>query len=527
GPDRIAHLPARGGGVAGAVGARSSDSVPDLPGARRARARLRAGAADGRDTARGDLRGLPAAAPELGRLLLLAARPARAPEGDLAAGHRPRARDDLRGRRRGPLRRRALVAAGIRARGDPLADGPRGGRGDLPPPRRARARRHGRRRREPHKRRHGPRGLPAGRWGRGGDGGLLAHRGRAELSLRRRGRRSRRPRLGLHHPAPLEPPEGRLDPDNLLRPDPVRRLHPRGGAPARLRHPRRGHLRPRARVEVTQALHRRLHAHPGPRVLGRAGLCAGGAALRPARPATPLYPREPRGVHGTGGPVLRRSGLRRGVGGAPGLLLYGALSPPRLRPALPQQVPARHVAGVPGDELERDAGRGLVGGGPHRPRRRPLRRRPRPDPLPHLRCDPRDARPAGAHPPLPHKGARPQGRRGRRQARGAAGPPRGRPFGAAAPGEDLRGERPPRGERAGDARVLRGPHRPLRGRHRGRGHDRRVRRELRRLAPGAPRPHRGRAGRHHPHAGRGRDQPRDHAPHRTRPRPGRVPHRRL
>src|SRR4028118_545321 len=125
GPDRIAHLPARGGGVAGAVGPRGSDSVPDLPGARRARARLRAGAADGRDTPRGDLRGLPATAPELGGLLLLAARPARAPEGDLAAGRRPRARDDLRGR--------VVVASGVRARGYPLADGPRSGRGDLPP----------------------------------------------------------------------------------------------------------------------------------------------------------------------------------------------------------------------------------------------------------------------------------------------------------------------------------------------------------------------------------------------------------
>jgi len=185
GPDRIAHLPARGGGVAGAVGPRGSDSVPDLPGARRARARLRAGAADGRDTPRGDLRGLPAAAPELGGLLLLAARPASAPKGDLAAGRRPRARDDLRGRRRGPLRRRAVVAVGFRARGDPLADRPRGGRSDLPPPRRARARRHGRRRREPHKRWHGPRGLPTGRGGRGRDHGLLLRRRRSIFSSSR------------------------------------------------------------------------------------------------------------------------------------------------------------------------------------------------------------------------------------------------------------------------------------------------------------------------------------------------------
>src|SRR4028119_1227597 len=281
----------------------------------------------------------------------------------------------------------AARALGVRARGAPPADGPRGGRGDLPPPRRARASRHGRRRREPHKRRHGPRGVPAGRGGRVGGGGLLAHRGRPRLPARRRGRHPRRPRPGLHRHAPLEPAEGRLDPDNLLRPDPLRRLHPRGGDPARLRHPRRGHLRPRAGVEVAQALRRRLHAHPGPRVLGRAGLCAGGDALRPARPATPLDPREPRGVHGTGGPVLRRSGLRCGVGGAPGLLLYGALPAPRLRSALPQQVPARPVAGVPGDELERDAGRGLVGGGPHRPRPPPLPHRPAPAPPPHARAD--------------------------------------------------------------------------------------------------------------------------------------------
>src|SRR5215211_6807838 len=260
--DRIPHLPARGRGAARAAGPAAERSLPYLPGSGGSRHRFRAGVARGRDRSRGDLHHLPAAAPERGGLLFLAARPACPPAPDPAARHRARARHHLRGRRHRPPGHRPAVGGGLRARGDPRADRPRGVRGDLPQARGARAGEHGRGGREPHQRRHGPRGLP-GRQSRRGQRRVLGLGGQPGLPPGRWGRDNPRVRPRPDHPAAVGQAEGALDHDHLLGAGPLRRLHPRRGDPPRLGHPGRGHLRPLPGVESPEALPGSLHAHPG------------------------------------------------------------------------------------------------------------------------------------------------------------------------------------------------------------------------------------------------------------------------
>jgi hypothetical protein len=142
---------------------------------------------------------------------------------------------------------------------------------------------------EPRQRRHWSRRLP-GRRRRGGQRRFLVVGSGSEFLTGRRGRVAPRSLPCLAHLAAAGPAEGPLDLDHLLRPDPLRRLHPRRGGLARLWHPGRGHLRPLPGVEGPEALPGRLDEVADHRVLGRTGLFARGAALHPGRPATPLDP---------------------------------------------------------------------------------------------------------------------------------------------------------------------------------------------------------------------------------------------
>ena len=152
----------------------ATDSVSDPARARRARARLRARPARDRPATRPRARRRTAAAPLRGRVLHLAARPAREPPAGRAARGRPRAPDDRSSSRSSHTRSsRSAVGGGIRARRRRLTHRSDRRDGDHAPARRAAPDRLDRRGREPGQRRHRARRLPLRRR-RGGQRHVLA-----------------------------------------------------------------------------------------------------------------------------------------------------------------------------------------------------------------------------------------------------------------------------------------------------------------------------------------------------------------
>src|SRR5215208_7372302 len=321
---------------------RLGGALSGLPRPRRARVGPYSRRARDQATAGSGPLDLPPAAPVLGGLLLLSARPQVKPEADSVPVHRPRTAHNSHRRFGGAPTGRPSLGGGVRFGGDRLTDRPGGGDSHRRAPGGTEAHRDDPRGREPHQRRDGAGSVQRGRVGSRNGNLLAAPCGARVRALRGRWDGDRaRCRVGNLALAALD--RGAARGDYRYAPHALRRLHS-GRRARRLRRARHG--RDRTLPRLAQSRDDR-PAQPTAvvRVMGRAAILAQFSAFHPHRVAASQHPREylRRVLDDVGGPV-RRARKPGGNRDAAALDVPGYLPAPLLEPVHARAKPLSSLA---------------------------------------------------------------------------------------------------------------------------------------------------------------------------------------